>query len=256
MKHADAATALEYVSKVKLPPSSGLEATVADFDFKKAKDQALVVGSDVVSFVRGVTEERRNDIVNSSLLAQLVATKKVGKGGDVFDWYDEYFDVLGNIGWVVQAREFAKHKETATNLDAHKAILTVATALLGPGATALTVVKSTLDALKAMGEDSPFITLFNRESQHAKTARFQISLAEEEANGRFMVSLMAFALKAKANLTQVLFFRFKKSDVTIKHASGKVTINTEVLASVREPLKQKLLAFTDDFVKKLPDLKA
>jgi hypothetical protein len=212
------------------------------------------VGSDIVSFVRGVTEDRRNDIVNSSLLAQLVATRKVGKSGGIFPWYDAYFEVLENIGWVIQSREFTTHKETSINLDAHKAILAVATTLLGPGATALQVVKSTLDALKTMGDDSPFITLFNRESQHARTARFQISLAEEEANGRFLVSLMAFALTANANLTQVLFFRFRKNDVALKHASGTVTINTDVLASIREPLKQKLLAFTNDFVKKLPDL--
>jgi hypothetical protein len=256
MNKADTSKAIEYVENVKLPPrpaAHGLEGA-GEFDFKKAKDQALVVGSDIVSFVRGVTEERRNDVVNSSLLAQLVATKKVGSSADIFAWYDAYFEVLGNIGWVIQQRQFAKHNETGTKLDAHKAILKVATSLLGPGATALQVVKSTLDALQEMGSDSPFITLFNRESQKAKTARFQISLAEEATDGPFIVSLMAFALNAKANLTQVLFFRFRKDDVTLKHASGKVTINTDVLASVREPIKQKLLGFTNDFVKKLPDL--
>lgn len=255
MRNGDASKALEFVINAELPPSSGLEGAAADFDFQKAKDQALVVGSDIVSFVRGVTEERRNDIVNSSLLAQLVATKKVGRQGEILAWYDAYFEVLGNIGWVIQERQFAKHVETSVNLEAHKAILAVATTLLGPGATALQVVKSTLDALESMGNDSPFITLFNRESQNAKTARFQISLAEEEANGRFMVSLMAFALTASAKLTQVLFFRFRKNDVTLRHASGKVTINTNVLASVREPLSEKVLAFTREYVMKLPDLR-
>jgi hypothetical protein len=257
-----ARSALEFVETVDLPPPPRLESTgdtteaVAQFDFDKSRNQALVVGSDVISFVRGVTEERRNDIVNSTLLAQLVAKEKVGDASRIFPWYEAYFDTLSNIGWVIQDRQFVQHKEKSKNLDAHKAILTVATTLLGPATTALQVVKATLDALKAASEDSPFITLLNRESQHAKTTRFQIGLAEDDANGRFIVSLMAFALSANADLTQVLLFRFRSNEVSLKHASGKITINTEVLASVREPLKRKLLDFTSDFIRKLPDLKA
>ncbi|HET8625354.1 MAG TPA: hypothetical protein VFM14_17475, partial [Gemmatimonadales bacterium] len=41
------------------------------------KDQAAVVGSELIAFVKGVTVERREAIVNSGLLAQLVANKKV-----------------------------------------------------------------------------------------------------------------------------------------------------------------------------------
>ena len=51
----------------------------------------------------------------------------------------------------------------------------VAASLLGPAATTLAVVQATLDALKSMSADSPWITLFNRESQSAKTARFQVT---------------------------------------------------------------------------------
>jgi hypothetical protein len=40
-------------------------------DFDAARDQAMVVGSEVVSFVQGITAEQRSDIVNSALLAQL-----------------------------------------------------------------------------------------------------------------------------------------------------------------------------------------
>ncbi len=173
----DTTKALEFVKTVKLPrrPRSaglvGLE-KVGGFDFDAAKNQALIVGSDVISFVRGVSEERRNDIVNSALLAQLAATKKVSDTSRIFPWYDAYFDTLSNIGWVVQARSFATHKEASTNLDAHEAIIKVAAALLGPSPGALQLVMTTLGALKDMSKDSPFFTLFSRESAQAKTSRF------------------------------------------------------------------------------------
>lgn len=251
--------ALDYVKSVRLPERSEAEGVdtlekVGDFDFDKNKNQALVVGSGIISFVRGVTPERRNDIVNSALLAQLVANKEVDDENDIIAWYKAYFKTLTSIGWVIQEKEFVKHKEQSVNLEAHEAIIALATTLLGPNLSALKVVKATLDALKAASSNSPFITLFSRESQHAKTARFQVTLTEEGADGQFLVSLMAFSLSAKAKVTQVLFFKFKKNDVTLRHASGKVTINTDVLTSIREPLRKKLIDFTQEFVKKLPDL--
>lgn len=62
--------------------------------FDAAKNQATVVGADVLSFVTGVTAEGREAIVNSSLLAQLVAKKKVPDSRNVEDWYKAYFDAL------------------------------------------------------------------------------------------------------------------------------------------------------------------
>lgn len=219
-----------------------------------AKDQAAVVGSEVVAFVSGVTAERREAIINSSLLAQLVATKKIEDRSRVYEWYDAYFAVLANIGWVIQETSFAEYREDRDDFEAHEAILKVATALLGPATTALALVTTTVEALKSMNADSPWITIFSRESQTARTARFQVSLAEQAADGQFLVSLMAFGLEARSRVTQVLFFKVRKSDANLKHYSGKVTINTRVLDDVRDELQTKLAAHAASYVKALPDI--
>jgi hypothetical protein len=256
MRNILASDALEFVKTVELPesrPGAALEA-VAAFDFDKAKSQAMVVGSDVVSFVKGVTEERRLDIVNSALLAQLVAKKRVLDPTKIFPWYDAYFEALSNIGWAIQDRQFVEHKESSENFEAHEAILSIATSLLGPNLAALQVIKATLDALKSMKESSPFIRVFNRESQYAKTARFQIMLAEEAESAQLLVTSMAFGLIAKSTLTQVLFFKFQSNDVELKHSSGKVSINPTVLESIRGLLKEKIAGFANDYMASLPDL--
>jgi hypothetical protein len=252
-------TARRYVATLDLPaaprvvrgaPSAGL----AEAAFESAKGQAAVVGSDVISFVSGVTAERREDIVNSALLAQLAAKKRVPDASRVYEWYDAYFDVLTNVGWAVQARQFAEYRQTSENFEAHEAILQVAATLLGPATTALAIVKTTLDALRSMSADSPWITLFNRESQSTRAARFQVSLAEQAPDGQFLVSLMAFGLEAKATITQVLFFKARKNDVTLRHHSGQVTIATDVLEGIRADLKAKIVQFAQDYIRKLPDL--
>lgn len=249
--------AINFVEAIQLPDrtSGGLEgAGVAQFDFDKARNQAAVVGSDIVSFVSGVTEERLRDLVNATLLAQLAANKKVPDPTKLFAWYDAYFDVLTNTGWVVQESQFVDHVEKSQNLVAHEAILDVATTLLGPGTAALKVIKTTLGALAKMDSNSPWITLFNRESQRARTARFQVTLAEQGARNHFLVTLMAFALTAEANLTQVLFFKFRSNKVNLRHSSGRLSVNENVLAAVRDLVQSKLLGAASKFVRALPDL--
>jgi hypothetical protein len=228
--------------------------TAAQMSFDAAKNQATIVGSDIISFVSGVTAERREAIVNSSLLAQLVAKKRINDPNRIYDWYDAYFEVLTNIGWVVQDKSFAKYHESSTNFEAHKAILAVATTLLGAAPAALALVKTTIDALQSMDASTPWLTIFNRESQTARTARFQISLAEQDPGGQFLVSLMTFGLESKSTITQVLFFKAKANEATLSHYSGRVTVNTGVLDGVRDAIKAKLSGQVNDYVKALPDL--
>lgn len=65
---------------------------------------------------------------------------------------------------------------------------------------------------------------------------------------------MAFGLTARSTLTQVLFFKFQSTDVTLKHRSGKVTIVADVLESVRDAISTKIARFATDHVRSLPDL--
>jgi hypothetical protein len=223
----------------------------AKFDFDVAREQAAVVGSEVIAFVKGVTPEQRSDVVNAALLAQLVAKKKCPEPTslpEVLAWYDQYFDVLSQVGFVIQDKGFAEYVETSDTFEAHEAIFEVAATLLAGSPAALAVVKKTLEALQKMSSDSPWITLFHRESQSARTARVQMSLVDRDENAPFLVSTIAFGLQASAKVTQVLFFKFHRNSVTLQHHSGKATIDAEVLASVRDAVAAKLTAFAHDYV--------
>lgn len=256
MTKVTARSAREFVNAVELPAlkRGGFESVPVTIDYEAQKNQALVVASDVVSFVKGVTNERRQDIVNSSLLAQLAASKKVPDKKNIIDWYNAYFDVLENIGWAIQERNFSAYTQEANGLETHEAILKAATAFLGPTATALAVVTSILDAIKSMDSNSSWLKIFDQETKSAETAHFQIALAEQSDDGQFFVSLMAFSLKANASITQILFFKIRKDELELQKCLGKVTINEDVLVSVRDRLKQKLAAHANDYIAKLPDL--
>ncbi|MDM0085059.1 hypothetical protein QTI17_31170 [Variovorax sp. J31P179] len=251
--------ALNYVDSADLPePRSGRRGspeskTVLDA-LDTTRQQAAVVGSEVVAFAEGVPGVFRQNLANSTLLAQLVATKKVPDKARIFDWYDAYFDALANIGWTVQERNFAVYVESGQNFEAHKAIIAVLSMAFGPGATAVAMLTGTLEALQSMDADSPWITLFSKESMAADTATFQVSAVEKGPDGEPFVTLAAFGLHATKDLTQVLFFKARASDVTLRHCSSKIAIDAAVAAAVQQPLRDKLAAHAVDFVKTLPDL--
>lgn len=244
-------TARAFVDSIELPRVAKRLTRDAqppkEISYDELKNQAMVVGSEVVSFVKGVTAERRQDIVNSALLAQLAANKKAASS-DIFAWYNAYFDALGQLGWVLQDSSFNAYEEQADGMEAHEAILQVATVMLGAAPTALAVVTATIKAMKSMDANSPWLTIFNRESRTAKASRFQIALAEQDENGQFMVTMMAYSLEAESSITQVLFFKIRKNKVALKHKSGKVTINESVLSSVRDKIKAKLADRVSSYV--------
>jgi hypothetical protein len=250
--------ARSFVTAAALPaPPRALRsggAAVAPLVPQAGRAQAAVVGSDVVSFDATVDPLWRQDLVNSTLLAQLAAKKKVPDNTRLFDWYDAYFDALGHIGWAVRDRSFSVYTESSENFQAHEAILKVAASLLGPTAASLALVTTTLEALQSMSADSPWITLLDRESRSASAAKFQVSVAEQMPSGELNVSLMAFGLEARSTMTQVLFFRSLASQVTLRHCSAKVAVDTVVLAGVRDALRARLVGFANDFVRQLPDL--
>lgn len=248
-----------FVKSVALPEPPPVRVDIvkaAPTPFDVAKEQASVVGSEVIAFSKGVSAETRSDIANAVLLAQLVAKKTMAEPktlAEVGAWYDSYFDTLARIGFVIQDRNFAEYRAASDTFEAHEAIIEVASALLvgSPGAIAL--VKTTLGALKKMSADSPWITLFHRESQSANTGRFQVSLVETDATGVFL-TLLAFGLEARSGVTQLLFFKFHKNEVNLRHNSGKVSVNADLLSAVRNQIAAKIVAHANDFIARLPDL--
>jgi hypothetical protein len=248
----DARTFVQQLDIPAAPPALlGTRSPLPEFVFDTAKEQATVVGSDVIAFTSGITPEQRADLVNASLLAQLAARKKVPEPQDlagVLEWYGHYFTVLSNIGFVIQDTGFADYKEKADSFEAHEAILDVAKVALAGAPAALALVTKTLESLQKMSADSPWVTIFHRESRSAHTARFQVTLAETGADGGLLVKLMAFGVEAQSNITQVLFFRFRKNQARLRHHTGTVTINPGVLEGVRADIATRLTEHTRSFV--------
>lgn len=215
------------------------------------ESQSVVVGSELQSFGKGVDEATRRALQNAVLLAQLAAQKKA-RPDDYETWYRTYFDALSSIGWLIQERSFSSFDTKTKQADVHEAVLQLAAGLLGgPATTAYQVVAATLGALKRLKERDPAITIFSRETEHLQTARFQVSVAEEEGDGGLAVSLMAFRLRASTTVTRVLFFRFKGEEAHLEHLSARVGVNSDLLEGVADAIAGKVTRYVEGYVRTL-----
>lgn len=114
--------------------------------------------------------------------------------------------------------------------------------------------RATMNALTAMKPDSPWITLFRRESQKAKTAPFQIGLVEKEEDSDVFVSLLACLIQADQTITQVLFFKYKYPNASFKASGAKVSINGPSLIELQPLIRAKVRAYQTDYLSSILDL--
>lgn len=245
------ATSRAFIDRVRLPAAPARRRGIADeppIELKATEAQSLVVGSGLVVAAENVPVQVREDLVNCSLFAQLAATGAVGGSGEISRWYDAYFGALTALGWAQSDTQFEDYEFSAKNAEAHKAVVKVLTVLLGPGATALVVVKAAIEALESMQENSPWITLFERQSKTGRSARFQVATAQMDPQGLLQTALVGFELKAKSTLTQVLFFKFSSSSTSLRYAAGKATIYEAALAEQRAAIAARLTAYRSAYV--------
>jgi hypothetical protein len=255
----DSSEAVEFVRSIDLSGTPrGLlaqdAATEATAIFATAKSQAQVVGSGLFSFAKGVTPDTREAISNSALLAQLVANKRASAEQAPTEWYAAYQDVLQNIGWVLQDRGWVDYTAGGTAVEVHQKVIEVLEVALGPSAAALSIIRSAIDVLQAMTPGTSWFTIFNRESQHARIARFQIGLVEAGEAADVFVSMLACLIEARASVTQVLVFNFRNEHASFKANSAKASINKEALQGLLPPIRTKVRAYQADYVSSIKDI--
>src|SRR5580692_2673378 len=114
---------------------------------------------------------------------------------------------------------------------------------LGPAAAASSIVLGVLNGLKDMNASSPWITLFNRQSQHASGAKFQVTYVDSDATGQPQLTLVCFAVNAQKTLTQVLFFKFTSQTLQLKQSTGKLGVTLDRLNVDRTAIAGRLDSF-------------
>jgi hypothetical protein len=201
------------------------------------EDKAYLDNKSIVSFVAGVSPENRQDILDSTLLAQLAAGHLYPNPQDLKQWYEKYTEVLRNIGWTIQENDFSEVTTSGSLFEMKNAILSLVSAAFG--ANYVTIVTKVLDALKNLSDTNSKIVAFEKNTHSAGKGTFQLALVEE-VNDSVALHMAGFILSTTSEVKRILFFSSKKETATVSSSTMASTLNKETYANVRKAVKQKL----------------
>ena len=177
-----------------------------------------------------------HDIQNSTLLAQLAATKKFPDKRDVGYWYQFYFDVLSNVGRDMQKFGFDEYKSHQASFKLSEVTLELLSTLIGDDEQLLTVVKATLDSF---AESPRGQTLFKANSASGRYGRFQV-LPCTVKNGQVSLGSISVYFEANQVSENYFFYTYKSQDITMNKAAQVLTLDEDVYGGIRQAVSDKL----------------
>jgi hypothetical protein len=109
----------------------------------------FVLSDGMVCFVSNLPVQMKEDVLNSTLLAQLAATATYPDfENNTILWFNRYNEVLSNIGWVMPGFDFERHTSHGANFTMEAAVIEfMAVAAAG------TPLALALAALRALPDD-------------------------------------------------------------------------------------------------------
>jgi pyrroline-5-carboxylate reductase len=220
--------------------------TTTELATKTDVEQSFMNDKSLVSFVSEVSEQRRQDVLHSVLLAQLAANKKFPEEDQIKEWYEEFVKVLSNIGWAMQSASFTPFTSQGTTIEVDKAIIDLVASAVG-GSALVPIISKTLDAIKGLSASSGKFIAFEKNTHTATKGAFQIGVAKE-VNNTVALQLGTFLITSSDTIKQILFFKSSKTTTTLEFCSRVGTLDEATYSTIREAVQNKLGFKATDFI--------
>jgi hypothetical protein len=250
----------KYVEKLKLSskdfPISFVEksftalrqVSALEVDEQMIGDEAYINFKGLTSFVAGISKDRQEDVLNSLLIAQRAAQKSFPDENQVAEWYKKYYELLTNLGWVFETKEFSTFDADSTIFEVEKVILEI----IGVAITAnqLALLLKTIEAIKAMGDHDSRFVAFEKNTHTLQKGSFQLGVATE-VEGKVSLFSSCFIISSSNTVRKILFFSSKKEETTFEFSLSKATLNDAVYGTIRDLVKTKLGADVNNYISNL-----
>jgi hypothetical protein len=209
----------------------------------------FVSGSNLVSAEEGVSALTKSVVALSLLAAQRVADNDEGvKSPD--QWIQRYNDVLVNLNWSQEHQSYVTREFDRQDFAVHQAIVPLLQTALGGAAGAMSMIASVLTQLQEIEKNSPWITLFDSQSQRFDVNEYLFTTIDEN-DGLARLSMAAARFGAEYGKTHVLFFKVTQLNARFDMAESRMTSNVALLEEMNEALKLKLARQTSAYIQEM-----
>jgi hypothetical protein len=210
-----------------------------------AYDAKVNVGS-LMSFVEGVSQQEKDDVLYSVQLAQRGASGTYDRFTQTQSWYQKYVEVLENLGWASEQFAFTRFDQREGEFRMDQAALAIITAIATQNQ--LAVLRESIAALSKLTEDDGTIQLFDFHSSMEGSGNFQLGAVQRSSNGALSMAAGAFYFRSIDDRRRFLFFKWGAQQVNFWTAAQRMTLNTDFYARRRAEVVARLEADAPKFI--------
>ena len=210
-------------------------------DIDEQSPEAFVANDTVVSIVAGMSKKNRVKVKDCMLFASLAASTKFPEGGVA--WYNYYRFVLAYCGWTPSLLGLSKYNASKSTFTMEQVGLEIiasavtAAALPGPASLLLQVAK---DAIATLQKSEKPLRIFESSSKKHSGAKFAIGSVVESKDKQLVMALGAIDFTTSLNVTNVLFWEWSSSSVSINGAGDHLVFVSRQFDDVADVIRGRL----------------
>ena len=205
-----------------------------------------VVAGNVTSFVDSIPVTRQQDVLNSTLLAQLAANKKFDRERETEQWYSFYNETMSNVGWILGDYVFDRQQDAGTTIRLDtKSLQLVAKVASG---NELNILSKSINGLKGQSKDGKAITLFDNNGSGGSGGNFQLGSASLDTSENINLVNGAFYFQADRQVRRFLFITWEQSSVNFYAGAQRMILNDSIYGTVRQAVIDKLGDLVQQYV--------
>jgi len=223
---------LRYIRGVQLPPPHKLS-RIDPVEIGDDTDGA-VGASSLVSFVGDLSVENKQDVMNSTLFAELAANNLFDRKTQLNQWYARYLEVLNIVGWLTSGYQSSSIEDARSKGSVDNVVFAILGAVLS--GSELELFKQTVEGMKNSERGT---TIFDKSSYGTTLNDFRLGVCVED-RGNVIFQVFYFDYATSGTITNVLWFQFTSDRVTFNEGRQRMELNVQLYDQVRDTVLQRL----------------
>jgi hypothetical protein len=211
-----------YFAGVEAPVPQARTSRVRNFATKIEDESEALLGTTVVAYDEGISEEDREAFDDTILYAEIRADQLFQRETQRREWYVEYSKALTNCGWPTLNDPYKEYISQELNFSMDEAALKIIA--VAAGVDKLKILPLISGALDKLEKDDGAIKLMELKSKKNNAANFQLTPCIV-SGGRATMTVCAMQMESKNVINKVLFFKCKAEDVKLYNAATRRTLN-------------------------------
>lgn len=210
----------------------GLKLEVTD-----KKPVGFVDKGSIVAFAPGVPARMQADVLHGFLLAQLNADQMADRETETKNWYENYRDVLENVGWKLREFRFQAFEPSVDPVDLRELLLDAIGSITG--GTELDAIEKTIRRLAKLPATDARTMLFDFSSHGSNRGNMQVISCAPKGN-TVVAHIAAICVRVPEFGDNALALEFRRDEIEVQVSTQEMTLDPKVYEPIRELIDERV----------------